>query len=193
MSTIVGNKAPEFELTGVLHKKFSEYKLPHTNGKWTLLLFYPLDFTFVCPTEVIAYSEAVNKFGKLGVEVYGLSVDSQYTHLAWTETGAAKGGVGDINFPLLADLNKEVAKLYGVLTQGGVALRGSFLIDDEGVVQQATVNNLAVGRSVSETLRLVEAFQHAKKSGDVCPADWTPGQRTMEPTPDGLLKYAKDL
>ncbi len=188
----IGGKAPSFELEGVLHKNFNTYKLPHSDGKWTLLLFYPLDFTFVCPTEIVAFSDADNRFKELNTNLYGISVDSKFTHLAWTETDRSQGGVGDINFPLLADLNKTVARSYGVLIEdAGVALRGLFLIDDEGMVQHATINNLAVGRGVDETIRLIQAFQHAKQSGEVCPADWTPGSETMKPDPNGLKEYAQ--
>ena len=190
MSTLVGNKAPNFTLTGVLNKQFNDYTLPHTDGKWTVLLFYPLDFTFVCPTEVIAFSDAIDKFKEINTAVYGVSVDSQFTHLAWTETDRKMGGVGNIQYPLLADLNKEVAESFGIL-KGGVALRGLFIIDEEGVIQHATINNLAVGRSVEETLRMVQAFQHTKKSGEVCPANWHPGDDTMKADPDGLVEYAK--
>lgn len=186
----VGSKAPEFELTGVYNKQFQNYKLPHADGRWTLLLFYPLNFTFVCPTEVIAFSDSNDKFRELNVQVYGVSVDSQFSHLAWTDTPRNQGGVGNLNFPLLADLNKCVSERFGVLS-GGVALRGLFLIDEEGTVQHATINNLAVGRSVDETLRLVQAFQHTKKTGEVCPANWNPNTTTMKPSPDGLRDYAQ--
>jgi peroxiredoxin (alkyl hydroperoxide reductase subunit C) len=189
--TIVGNMAPSIKLDGVIHGEFSTFDLPHMDGKWTILLFYPLDFTFVCPTEIIAFSDAYDRFKEIGVELYGVSIDSQYTHLAWTETDRKKGGVGDIGYPLLADVKKQAAQAYGVLTDGGVALRGLFLIDDEGVVQHATINNLGVGRSVDETLRLVQAFQHTRKSGEVCPANWEPGSDTMKPSPGGLKQYAE--
>ena len=189
---LVGSKAPAIKLTGVLNKQFKEYDLPHTDGKWTVLLFYPLDFTFVCPTEIIAYSKAAKEFEKLGAQVYGVSIDSQFTHLAWTETSEKEGGVGNIAYPLLADVNKEVAEAFGVLQDDfKVALRGLFIIDEEGIVQHATINNLAVGREPSETLRLIQAFQHTKKTGEVCPASWKPGDDTMKPDPDGLKAYAK--
>jgi len=187
---LVGNKAPEFTVTGVQNGQFNEYTLPNTNGRWTLLLFYPLDFTFVCPTEIIAFSNRTAEFKELGVDVYGISVDSQFSHLAWTETERKNGGVGNLEYPLLADINKNVSNDYGVLT-GGVALRGMYLIDDEGIIQHATINNLAVGRSVDETLRLVQAFQTTKKTGEVCPADWTPSADTMQADPSGLKAYAK--
>jgi len=191
MCGIVGKKAPQFELTGVFNGQFNNYKLPHTDGKWTLLLFYPLDFTFVCPTEVIAFSDNASKFRELNVQLYGVSIDSQYTHLAWTETDRKNGGVGKLEYPLLSDLNKNVSQAFGVLNEGGVALRGLFLIDEEGVVQHAVINNLGVGRDVNEALRIVQAFQYTKKTGEVCPANWKPGTDTMTPNPDGLKKYAK--
>ncbi len=188
---LVGSKAPEFKTVGVLNSQFVDYELPHTDGKWTMLLFYPLDFTFVCPTEVIAFSDAYDKFKELNVEIYGVSVDSQFSHLAWCDTPRNQGGVGKLNYPLLADINKEISTKYNVLTGEGVALRGLFLIDEEGVIQHATINNLAVGRNVEETLRLIQAFQHTKVSGEVCPANWTPGADTMKPDSDGLKAYAK--
>jgi len=188
-ANITGEKAPSFSLKGVISGSFKDYSLPDSPGNWTLLLFYPLDFTFVCPTEIIAFSNANDKFKELGVNVYGVSVDSEFTHLAWTETSRNTGGVGHIEFPLLSDLNKEVAAKYGIL-KDGVALRGLFLIDDEGIVQHATINNLAVGRSVEETLRTIMAFQHAKTTGAVCPADWRPGDDDMKPDVSGLKSYA---
>jgi len=191
---LVGSKAPRFTLEGVLHKDFKNYSLPHEDGKWTVLIFYPLDFTFVCPTEIIAYSDAAEKFRKNKTELYGVSIDSKFSHLAWTEMGRDKGGVGDIAYPLLADINRKVADLFGVLTPEGVALRGLFLIDDEGVVQHATINNLSVGRKVDETLRLLQAYQYTKShGGEVCPAEWEPGKETMKSNPGGLKEYAKKV
>lgn len=187
--SIVGKPSPTFSLEGVLKGEFASYNLPQLDGSWTLLLFYPLDFTFVCPTEVIAFSDAAAEFAKLNTKVYGVSVDSKFSHLAWTEMPRSQGGVGELNYPLLADINKEVAQLFDVLA-GPVALRGLILIDNEGVVQHATINNLAVGRSVEETLRLVAAFQHTKESGEVCPANWHPGDDTMKPNPSGLKEFA---
>ena len=189
MSVRVGQKAPEINLEGVLHRRFNSYQLPNTDGSWTVLLFYPLDFTFVCPTEVTAFSDAIERFHGINAKVYGISVDSQFTHLAWTETDRKNGGVGDVKFPLLADINKETAEAYGVL-DSGVALRGLFIIDNEGIIQHATINNLAVGRNVDETIRLIEAFQYTKETGEVCPANWTKGAATMKPNPDGLKEYA---
>jgi peroxiredoxin (alkyl hydroperoxide reductase subunit C) len=190
MSLQVGQKTPAITLEGVLHKKFSSYTLPKSDGSWTVLIFYPLDFTFVCPTEIVAYSDAIEKFNALNTKVFGISVDSKFSHLAWTETDRKQGGVGDINFPLLADLNKDAAQAFGILS-GAVALRGLFLIDNEGVLQHATINNLGVGRSVEETLRIIEAFQYTKETGDVCPANWHKGKPTMKPDPSGLKEYAQ--
>ncbi len=181
MSPIVGRKAPDFALEGVLNGRFSTYRLSDYAGKWVVLFFYPLDFTFVCPTEITAFSDRLGEFRKLNAEVLGASVDSKFSHLAWTEKPREEGGIFGLAFPLLEDLKKELAFSYGVLSEErGVALRGLFLIDPDGVVQHAIVNNTAVGRSVDETLRLLQAFQHVREHGEVCPADWKPGQRTMK-------------
>ena len=181
MSQIVGQKAPEFAQEGVLGGRFSTYRLSDYRGTWLVLFFYPLDFTFVCPTEILAFSDRLDDFRKLGAEVLGVSVDSKYSHLAWTEKPREQGGIKGLAYPLLEDLKKELAAAYGVLAgDGAVSLRGLFLIDPEGVVQHATVNNLGVGRSVDETLRVLQAFQHVREHGEVCPADWKPGTKTMK-------------
>jgi peroxiredoxin 2/4 len=181
MSQIVGRKAPEFALEGVLNGKFQTYRLSDYRGKWVVLFFYPLDFTFVCPTEILAFSDRLGEFKKLGAEMFGASVDSKYSHLAWTEKPREEGGIKGIAYPLLEDLGKELAEEYQVLAENGkIALRGLFIIDPEGVVQHATINNTAVGRSVDETLRLLQAFQHVSAHGEVCPADWQPGTKSMK-------------
>ncbi len=181
MSQIVGQEAPEFALDGVLNGNFSIYRLTDYRGKWVVLFFYPLDFTFVCPTEILAFSDRLGEFRKLCAEVLGASVDSKFSHLAWTEKPREEGGIKGLAYPLLEDLGKDLAREYGVLSADGkVALRGLFLIDPEGVVQHATVNNLGVGRSVDETLRVLQAFQFVREHGEVCPADWKPGTRTMK-------------
>jgi peroxiredoxin (alkyl hydroperoxide reductase subunit C) len=181
MSQIVGRKAPEFALEGVLDGKFDTYRLSDYRGKWVVLFFYPLDFTFVCPTEILAFSDRLGEFRKLGAQVLGASVDSRYCHLAWTEKPREEGGIQGLAYPLLEDLKKELATAYGVLAEdGAVALRGLFLVDPDGVVQHATVNNLGVGRSVDETLRVLQAFQFVREHGEVCPADWKPGTKTMK-------------
>jgi len=181
MSQIIGQKAPEFAQEGVLGGRFGTYRLSDYGGKWVVLFFYPLDFTFVCPTEILAFSDRLGEFRKLGAEVLGVSVDSKYSHLAWTEKPREQGGIQGLAYPLLEDLKKELSTAYGVLdAAGAVALRGLFLIDPDGVVQHATVNNLGVGRSVDETLRVLQAFQFVREHGEVCPADWRPGMKSMK-------------
>ena len=181
MPAQVGHAAPAFSLEAVHNGNFRRIALSDYKGKWLVAFFYPLDFTFVCPTEILAFSDRIEEFQKLGAEVLGVSVDSKYTHLAWTERPRDQGGIAGLKYPLLADLNKQMSAEYGVLTDAGVALRGLFLIDPEGVIQHATINNLGVGRSVDETLRLLQAFQHIQQHGEVCPADWKPGKQTMKP------------
>ena len=181
MPQIVGRQAPDFALEGVLNGRFATYRLSDYKGKWVVLFFYPLDFTFVCPTEILAFSDRLGEFKKLGAEVLGASVDSKFSHLAWTEKPREQGGIKSLAYPLLEDLGKELAEEYGVLDEKGrVALRGLFIIDPDGVVQHATINNTSVGRSVDETLRVLQAFQYVKEHGDVCPADWKPGTKSMK-------------
>lgn len=193
MAIQVGQKAPDFNIEGVLKGQFSHYRLSDNKGKWTVLFFYPLDFTFVCPTEILAFSDAIKKFHDLNTEVYGVSVDSKFSHLAWTNTPRKEGGVADLSYPLLADINKTVSADYGVLLPDGVALRGLFLIDPDGTIQYQVVHNLSVGRSVEETLRIIEAFQYTKKTGEVCPANWHKGDATMKPDPKGSKEYFKNV
>jgi len=158
-------------------------------GKYVVLFFYPLDFTFVCPTEIIAFSDRIDEFEKLGAKVVGCSIDSQFTHLAWKSTPRNKGGLGEIKYPLLADVLKEAAFNYNVLMDNGVSARGIFVIDDKGILQTYTVNNLGVGRRVDEALRLVQAYQYVATHGEVCPANWKPGEKTMKPDPKGSQEY----
>ena len=181
----VGQKAPDFTATAVVDQEFKEISLSQYRGKYVVLFFYPLDFTFVCPTEITAFSDRYADFTSRNTEVLGVSVDSQFSHLAWIQTDRKQGGLGDIAYPLVADLKKEIARAYNVLDEEeGVALRGLFLIDPEGNVQHAKINNLPVGRNVEETLRILQAFQHVQSNPDeVCPANWTPGERTMNPDP----------
>ena len=187
----VGLQAPDFTATAVVDQEFKEISLSKYRGKYVVLFFYPLDFTFVCPTEITAFSDRYEAFKSLNTEVLGVSVDSQFSHLAWVQTDRKQGGLGDINYPLVADLKKEIARAYNVLDEEeGVALRGLFIINPEGVVQHATVNNLPVGRNVEETLRVLQAFQHVESNPDeVCPANWTPGDRTMNPDPVGSKDF----
>ncbi len=184
MSLQVGSKAPDFELEAVVGQDFKKIKLSdfQAKGKWTVLFFYPLDFTFVCPTEIVAFSDRNDEFQKLGAEVLGCSIDSKFSHLAWINTERKSGGLGSLAFPLLADINKTVARDYGVLLEGaGIALRGIFIIDPAGVVQYGAVHNLSVGRSVDETLRVLKAFQYVTShAGEVCPANWNEGKDTMK-------------
>ena len=181
MSALIGRKAPEFTAEGVLNGKFGSYELSSYQGKWVVLFFYPLDFTFVCPTEILAFSDRIAEFKKLNAEVLGVSVDSKYSHLAWTEKKREEGGISGLAYPLLADLKKEITASFQVLADGGAfALRGLFIIDPDGIVQHATINANAVGRSVDETLRVLQAFQYVKEHGEVCPADWKPGKKAMK-------------
>jgi peroxiredoxin (alkyl hydroperoxide reductase subunit C) len=184
MSVLVTQPAPDFKAQAVMPDgSFAEVSLSDFKGKYVLLFFYPLDFTFVCPTEIIAFSEKIAEFEKLGVQVLGVSIDSHFTHLAWRNTPRAQGGIGDIKYPLIADLDKEIGKAYDVLLPGGICLRGLFLIDKEGVVRHELVNDLPLGRSVDEALRLVSALQFVEEHGEVCPANWQEGARTIKPTP----------
>ena len=187
----VGLQAPDFTATAVVDQEFKDISLSQYRGKYVVLFFYPLDFTFVCPTEITAFSDRYDAFKALNTEVLGVSVDSQFSHLAWIQTERKQGGLGDIAYPLVADLKKEIASAYNVLDEAeGVALRGLFIINPEGVVQHATVNNLPVGRNVEETLRVLQAFQHVEANPDeVCPANWTPGEKTMKPDPVGSKEF----
>jgi peroxiredoxin (alkyl hydroperoxide reductase subunit C) len=182
---LVGLKAPGFTATAVVDQEFKEISLSDYLGKYVVLFFYPLDFTFVCPTEITAFSDRYADFSSRNTEVLGVSVDSQFSHLAWIQTDRKQGGIGDIAYPLIADLKKDIARDYNVLDEeAGVALRGLFIIDPDGVIMHSTINNLPVGRSVDETLRVLQAFQHIRSNPDeVCPANWTPGDKTMNPDP----------
>lgn len=184
MALMVGTPAPGFCLDAVDDGQFKQISLSDYKGRWLIVFFYPLDFTFVCPTEICAFSDRIAEFNAAGADVVGVSVDSKFTHLAWLQQPRQQGGIEGLAYPLLADLNKQMSRDYGVLTADGVALRGLFLIDPDGVVQHATINNLAVGRSVDETLRLVQAFQFVRENGEVCPADWKPGEKTMIADPE---------
>jgi len=186
----ISKPAPNFEGTAVVDGEFKDLKLADFKGKYLVLVFYPLDFTFVCPTEIIAFSDRIAEFRKINTEVVALSVDSQFTHLAWIKTGRKQGGLGPISIPLLSDLTHQISKDYGVyLEDAGHTLRGLFIIDEKSVLRQITMNDLPVGRSVDETLRLVQAFQYTDKHGEVCPAGWKPGGDTIIPNPEDKLKY----
>ncbi|PKI37547.1 2-Cys peroxiredoxin BAS1, chloroplastic-like [Punica granatum] len=189
---LVGNKAPDFEAEAVFDQEFINVKLSDYLGKkYVILFFYPLDFTFVCPTEITAFSDRYGEFEKLNTEVLGVSVDSVFSHLAWVQTDRKSGGLGDLKYPLISDINKSISKSYGVLIPDqGIALRGLFIIDKEGVIQHSTINNLAIGRSVDETLRTLQALQYVQDNPDeVCPAGWKPGEKSMKPDPKLSKEY----
>lgn len=188
--SLVQKPAPEFKADAVVGKVFKSVSLGDYKGKWLVLFFYPLDFTFVCPTEITAFSDRVEDFKKVGAEIVGCSIDSKFTHLAWINTPRKEGGLGDIKYPLMADVTKQIAKDYGVLIEGaGIALRGLFLINPEGKVAYQVVHDLGVGRSVDETLRVIKAFQQVAKTGEVCPANWNEGKKTMKPDPAKSKEY----
>jgi len=190
MSVLVNNEAPDFAAQAVMPDgSFQEVKLSDYRGKYVLLFFYPLDFTFVCPTEIIAFSERIADFEALNVQVLAASVDSHYSHLAWRNTPRSQGGLGQIDYPIVADLKKEIANDYDVLFGGEVALRGLFLIDKDGVVKHQVVNDLPLGRSVDEALRMVKALQYAEEHGEGCPANWNEGARAIKPTPEDSKEY----
>lgn len=190
MSAKVQLPAPDFKATALMGEQFKEIKLSDYKGKYVLLYFYPLDFTFVCPTEIIAFNDKLDEFKKRNTEVIGVSVDSHFTHLAWNQTPRNKGGLGGVQYPLVADLNKNIARSYGVLIEeSGIALRGLFIIDKEGVVRHLLVNDLPLGRSVEEAIRVIDALQFFEKNGEVCPANWKPGQASMKADPKGSQEY----
>ena len=190
MSTLVTQQAPDFKAQAVLgDDTIAELSLSSYKGKYVVLFFYPLDFTFVCPSEIVAFDKAKQEFASRNTEVIGVSVDSQYTHYAWKQTPLNKGGIGNIGYPLVADLDKNIARSYGVLLDDSVALRGLFLIDTHGIVRHALVNDLPIGRSVNEVLRTLDALQFTEEHGDVCPANWKKGEDTMVPTADGVATY----
>lgn len=189
---LVGNTAPDFEAEAVFDQEFIKVKLSEYIGKkYVILFFYPLDFTFVCPTEITAFSDRYSEFEKLNTEVLGVSVDSVFSHLAWVQTDRKAGGLGDLNYPLVSDVTKSISKSYGVLIPDqGIALRGLFIIDKEGVIQHSTINNLGIGRSVDETKRTLQALQYVQENPDeVCPAGWKPGEKSMKPDPKLSKEY----
>jgi len=190
MPDLVTRQAPDFIAQAVMpDNSMSELKLNAYRGKYVVLFFYPLDFTFVCPSEIIAFDKKLADFKERNCEVISVSVDSQFTHLAWKNTPRDKGGIGNVQFPMVADLNKNIARAYGVLHDESVALRGLFLIDKEGIVRHALVNDLPLGRSVDEALRMLDALQFFEKHGEVCPANWKPGDEAMKPSAEGVAKY----
>ncbi|MCK9995097.1 MAG: peroxiredoxin [Candidatus Krumholzibacteria bacterium] len=191
---LVSTEAPDFTATAVMpDNSFNDkFKLSDYRGKHVVLFFYPLDFTFVCPSEIIAFDKQLEDFKSRGVEVIGVSTDSHFSHWAWKNTAVNDGGIGNIQYPLVADFQKIISQDYGLLLEGGMALRGTFLIDKDGVVQHSTVNNLGLGRNIDEMIRMVDALQHLEEHGEVCPANWTKGDDAMTPTAEGVAKYLSD-
>lgn len=185
----IGQPAPHFKTTALVDGKFKDVSLEDYKGKYVVLFFYPADFTFVCPTEIIAFSDRINEFKNINTEVLGVSTDSHFVHLAWTNVSRKEGGIGKIDYPLLGDKSGNISTAYGVLTPSGLPLRGLYVIDPKGVLRQITINDFPVGRSVDEVLRLVQAFQFVDKHGEVCPAGWKPGSLTIKPDTEKSKEY----
>jgi len=190
--SLVTKPAPAFEAEAVVNKEFKNVNLEDYKGKWVVLFFYPLDFTFVCPTEITALSDAYSEFEKRDCEIIGVSTDSKFSHLAWINTPRTEGGLGAISYPLVADFSKSVSADYGVLLEPGMALRATFIIDPEGNVQFELIHDLGIGRNVNEILRNLDALQFVRKHGEVCPAGWTPGKDTMTPDTEKMKDYYKN-
>ncbi len=191
MATLVSKEAPDFTASAVMPDGSfkDDFKLSDHRGKYVVLFFYPLDFTFVCPTEIVGFSAEVEEFKKRNTEVIGVSVDSKFSHLAWRNTDTKNGGIGNIQYPLVADMDKSISRNYDVLLGESVALRGLFLIDKNGIVQHQLINNLPLGRNIQEALRMVDALQYFEANGEVCPANWEKGKDSMKPDPTGSQEY----
>jgi len=186
----IGKKAPDFSCEAVINKKIEKVTLGSFKGKYKVVFFYPLDFTFVCPTELHAFQNRLSEFEKRNTQVVGVSIDSVFSHMAWLNKPKAQGGIEGITYPLISDINKTMSRDYGVLDESqGIAFRGLFLLDKDDCVQSMVMNNLGLGRSINEVLRLVDALQHVEKYGEVCPADWSSGKKAMKPTDEGLKEY----
>jgi peroxiredoxin (alkyl hydroperoxide reductase subunit C) len=190
MAAFVTQPAPDFKAQALVNGEFKEVTLSQFKGQKVVLFFYPLDFTFVCPTEILAFSDAIKEFEARKTQVLGVSVDSHFSHWAWANTERANGGIKGVSFPLVSDLSKSIAADYNVLLPGGIALRGLFLIDEQGVLRHITVNDLPLGRNVEEVLRVVDALDFHTQNGEVCPANWKKGDKAMKPTQEGLREYA---
>jgi peroxiredoxin 2/4 len=190
MSVLVAKEAPDFKAQAVMpDNSFQEISLSDYRGKYVVLFFYPLDFTFVCPSEIIAFDKRLAEFKSRNVEVIGVSIDSHFSHLAWKKTEINNGGIGNVQYPLIADIDKSVTDAYDLRTGPGIALRGSFLIDREGVVQHQVVNNLPLGRNIDEMLRTIDALQFTEEHGEVCPAGWQKGKAGMKGSTEGVAEY----
>lgn len=193
MSSLVGKKAPSFKAQAVVEQTIlNDFSLENLEGQNIVFFFYPLDFTFVCPTELYAFQEKIEEFNQRNTKVIGCSIDSAHTHTAWLRTPQKEGGIEGIQYPLVSDIHKTIAKDFGVLNEKeGIAFRGLFLIDSKGIVRHQLVNDLPLGRSVDEALRMVDALNFFEKNGEVCPANWKPGSKSMTPTTEGLVAYVK--
>ena len=189
MAAFVTQPAPDFQAAALLHGEFKDISLSDYKGKKVVLFFYPLDFTFVCPTEILAFSDAIEEFKKRNTEVIGVSVDSKFSHFAWTQMDRKEGGIKGIQFPLVADLNKTIAQDYNVLLPIGIALRGLFIINKDGILKHITVNHNDLGRNVDEVLRLLDAVDFSEEHGEVCPANWKKGEKAMKPNAASLKEY----
>jgi peroxiredoxin (alkyl hydroperoxide reductase subunit C) len=192
MAVLVGKAAPDFTAATVLGNNSIEENFnlkSHIKGKYAVIFFYPLDFTFVCPSELIAFDHRLAEFKNRGVEVIGVSIDSHFTHLAWKNTAVNNGGIGKVAYPLVADIKHEICKAYDVEAEGGVAYRGSFLIDKNGVVRHQVVNDLPLGRNIDEMLRMIDALQFTEEHGEVCPAGWSKGKAGMKADTKGVADY----
>lgn len=193
MSVLVGKKAPDFKAKAVFAGKFREVQLSQFLGSYVILFFYPLDFTFVCPTEMHAFQDKLHEFKKRGVELLACSVDSHFSHAAWLGMPKAKGGIQGIEYGIISDLGAEISLAYDVLSDEKIAFRALFLIDKSGTVRHQLVNDLSLGRSVDEVLRTVDALQHVEECGEVCPANWNLGKRAIEPTLESVSLYLAEL
>ena len=191
MSTLVTQQAPDFTATAVMpdNSMKPDFKLSDYRGRYVILFFYPLDFTFVCPSEILAFDKALDTFKAKNCEIIGVSIDSQYSHWAWKNTPIKQGGIGNIQYPLVADLDKNISREYGVLLDAGIALRGTFLIDRDGIIRHSVINDLPLGRNIEDALRMVDALQFHETHGAVCPANWTEGKEAMTPTAAGVADY----
>ncbi len=188
--SLVTQFAPDFTANAVMpDNTFEEFTLSSLRGKYVVLFFYPMDFTFVCPTELIAFDNALAKFKELNTEVVSVSVDSHFSHYAWKETPRSKGGIGKLRYPMVSDFSKQISRDYGVLFQETMALRGLFLIDKEGIVRHELINDLPLGRNVEEALRIVKSLQFTEKYGEVCPANWQEGKEGLKPTSAATADY----
>jgi alkyl hydroperoxide reductase subunit AhpC len=189
MSAFVSEAAPDFSGDAYVNGEFKQISLSDYKGKKVVLFFYPLDFTFVCPTEIVAFADRIEDFRKRNTEVIGVSVDSKFTHKAWAETERKDGGIKGVNYPLLSDIKKKVAADYGVLLPDGIALRGLFIINKDGILKHSTINHLDLGRNVEEVVRLLDAVDFSEQHGEVCPANWKKGDKAMKPNAESLKQY----